>query len=187
MWADIAHIIYELLVVDDSRSHATPDMRLLDVGCALGFLVRNMRHRGVEAFGVDYSKYALNNAPKDVAEYLRWFDLTGRNDTFFGRNAFDIVTCFETLEHIKARSVRQAVQHLWNVTKPGGVLLATICTVGQPDISSDPTHVSVVPREWWERLLTDIGFVEEPVLADQLRWFWLFANHAGVFLYRKPV
>ena len=31
----------------------------LDVGCAMGFLVEALRRRGVDAFGIDVSEYAI--------------------------------------------------------------------------------------------------------------------------------
>ncbi len=36
---------------------------VLDVGCAKGFLVQELRMLGVEAYGVDISEYAVNAAP----------------------------------------------------------------------------------------------------------------------------
>src|SRR6476660_8383941 len=40
---------------------------VLDVGCAMGFLVEELRIRGVEAWGIDVSEYAIANVHPSVA------------------------------------------------------------------------------------------------------------------------
>jgi SAM-dependent methyltransferase len=44
--------------------------RVLDVGCAKGFLVKDLRARGLAAFGLDVSDYALRHAEPEAAPYL---------------------------------------------------------------------------------------------------------------------
>src|ERR1700678_2272120 len=49
-----------------------PGMRVLDVGCAKGFLVKDLMRvcPGLEAFGLDVSLYALMNCEPDVTGRL---------------------------------------------------------------------------------------------------------------------
>jgi len=42
----------------------------LDAGCAMGFLVEALRERGVEAYGVDISEYAISQVHPSVKPYL---------------------------------------------------------------------------------------------------------------------
>src|SRR5437899_10358722 len=42
---------------------------VLDVGCAKGFLVEALRDRGVEAFGIDVSGYAIGEVRSDVRSF----------------------------------------------------------------------------------------------------------------------
>lgn len=192
LWADLAHIVHETVGVDIANNmDRAMSMRVVDVGCALGFFVRHLRSRGYDVRGLEYSNWALDHAPEDIRFYLQQYDLTDTEPIADwvlegGEAPFDVVTCFEVLEHIAAPSVDQACQHLFNALAPGGILLATICVVGQPDTRSDPTHVTVVPREWWERKFEACGFVPDDSFAQQLRWFWLFSQHQGIFTYRKP-
>ena len=44
--------------------------RILDFGCAKGFVVHGLRLLGYEAFGVDVSEYAIAQAPKEVNGYV---------------------------------------------------------------------------------------------------------------------
>ena len=186
MWADIAHAVHEIAGVDKVAGvDRALSLRLLDVGCAFGFLLRHLRKRGYDVRGVDFSEYAVLNAPTDIQPYVSQYDLTGKDELTDWYKPFDIVTCFETLEHIDWQHAPRAIERLHSILKPGGLLIATICVVGQPDSDSDPTHVSVVPREWWEALFAEAGFVEDRDTEGQLRWFWLFSQHRGVFVLRR--
>ena len=187
MWQDIGHIIHELVGVDKQKGVDNAlSIRLLDVGCAFGFLVRHMRRRGYDVRGVDYSRYALGHLPADIQPYVAWHDLTGEDQLTRWYKPFDVATCFETLEHLPWDHARGAVEQIWRVLKPGGVLIATICVVGQLDTRSDPTHVTVIPRECWESLFVSVGFEFDREMWRHLRWFWLFCAHRGVFVLRRP-
>ena len=52
--------------------------RVLDAGCAKGFLVEALRDRGIEAFGVDISEYAISEVRPDIREYCRVGSLVHR-------------------------------------------------------------------------------------------------------------
>src|SRR6266699_3931927 len=39
---------------------------VLDAGCAIGFLVEARRERGVEAWGIDISEYAIEQVPETI-------------------------------------------------------------------------------------------------------------------------
>lgn len=187
MWMDIAHVIHELVGIDrvQLKDNAL-SMRILDVGCAFGFLLRHLRRRGYDVRGVDYSRHALVSAPEDIQYYIAWHDLTGKDRLADWYKPFDVVTCFETLEHLDWADAPGAVEQIWDVLKPGGVLIATICVVGQPDTRSDPTHVTIIPREAWEALFVQQGFEYDQGMWRQLRQFWLFSAHQGVFALRRP-
>lgn len=187
MWADIAHALWEVFVVDrEAGVDRSGEHKMLDVGCAFGFLLRHMRARGVEAWGVDFSDYALDHAPDDIAPWLRRLDLRSGNDTFFGPEQFSLVSTFETLEHIAEGSVDNALGTIARALRPGGVVAATICVEGQPGWETDPTHVTIRPAAWWSRRLAAVGLVEDPAAAAELRRFWLFSAHRGVFVARRP-
>ena len=44
---------------------------VLDVGCAAGYLVAALRDRGVEAYGIDVSEFAISCAREDIKPYCR--------------------------------------------------------------------------------------------------------------------
>ena len=50
--------------------------RVLDLGCAKGFLVEALRDRGVEAFGIDVSAYAISEVRADIQPFCRVASVT---------------------------------------------------------------------------------------------------------------
>lgn len=186
MWQDLAFITHHIFANGDNGVDLAGSLPHIDVGCAFGFMIRHMRRRGFESFGLDYSQYSIDNAPPDVAEHIRWFDLSGRNDSFFGKERFKLLTCFETLEHIEANKAYRAITHLWNLLEPGGSGLITICTPEVPNWQSDPTHINVVSRDWWTPRFAERGFTFRDDLVQDLKAFHLFKAHPGVFVVEKP-
>jgi len=69
-----------------------PGMRVLDVGCAKGFLVKDLMTvcPGLEAFGLDISLYALMNCERDVVGRLH---LGSAERLPFPDSSFDCVLC----------------------------------------------------------------------------------------------
>lgn len=188
MWEDIAHTIKEVFATDEGTDRSG-ELHTVDVGCAKGYLVRHLRRRGFDAWGLDISEYAITNAPADTAEYLRQFDLTGRDASFFGTKNFTFAVCLETMEHIPEDQVGQALLNIFHLVEPGSQVLFTICTDKQPGWDSDPTHVTIKTHEWWQHMLEKCGFhygYDDIKRQNKLGHFWLFSQHDGVFVVHRP-
>lgn len=184
MWEDLALITKEILYYDEDGTDLSNTHNLIDLGCAHGFLVRHLRRRGVEAWGADYSEYAIQNSPKDTFLYLRQFDLTKDIAANLAGWPFRRLTCFETLEHIAEESVPYALGVLYDSLTNDGVGLLTICTDDRPGWDTDPTHVTIKSREWWIEKLEQTGFKQDERYS-LLKKFHLFADHGGVFVVKK--
>lgn len=187
MWEDLAHIIKEVFAIDQDGDHAG-QVHAIDVGCAKGFLVRHLRRRGFDAWGVDISQYAIDSAG-EIANWLRLYDLTSDRPSFFGNDSFNFAVCFETMEHIPEPHVDRALTNILNLVKPGSQIVFTICTDKQPGWDSDPTHVTIRSREWWDARLDQNGYAHhslDQIRENRLRDFWLFSRHDGVFVRHRP-
>jgi ubiquinone/menaquinone biosynthesis C-methylase UbiE len=93
--------------------------RVLDVGCAKGFLLHDLRQvaPGVEVFGLDVSEYAIQNSMEDVRPRLA----RGTAERLpFPDAAFDVVLCINTIHNLLLDGCKQAIRELVRVTKPGG-------------------------------------------------------------------
>lgn len=103
--------------------------RSLDVGCATGFVVEGLRELGFDAIGVDVSQYAVEHAAQGARGHIRHGDISRRLPFRDGR--FDVVTVFETLEHLPPETVPHALAELRRVTS--GYVVATIPSFGPND------------------------------------------------------
>ena len=76
-----------------------PGMRVLDVGCGKGFLVKDLMLEcpGLEVFGLDISRYALLNAPPELAGRLH---LGTADDLPFADGSFDCVLAINVLHNL---------------------------------------------------------------------------------------
>jgi 2-polyprenyl-3-methyl-5-hydroxy-6-metoxy-1,4-benzoquinol methylase len=111
--------------------------RVLDAGCAKGFLVEALRARGVEAFGLDISEYAISEVDPSVRDYCRVGSIT---DDLGGD--FDLITCIEVVEHMPPDRGVAAIGNL--CAHAPDVLFSS-----SPGDFREPTHVAVRPIEHW--------------------------------------
>lgn len=123
--------------------------RVLDAGCAMGFLVEALRNLGVDASGVDVSAFALEQAHESVKEHVREASLA---DPLPGR--YDLITCIEVLEHLPAADAEVALANL--CTASDQVLFSS-----SPFDYAEPTHVNVKPPEEWSAMFARHGFVRD--------------------------
>ena len=120
--------------------------KVLDAGCAKGFLVEALRDRGVEAYGIDLSEYAISQVRRDIQRYCRVASLV---DPIAER--FDLIVCIEVLEHIPEEIARQVIANLCRSTDD-------ILFSSTPDDFAEVTHVNVRPRSYWNALFAEQGF-----------------------------
>lgn len=126
---------------------------VLDAGCAMGHLVAALRDRGVEAYGVDISEYAISKVREDVKPYCAVGSLTDPLPGSFPKH-FDLVTSIEVLEHLYAQEGNVALKNLCALTD-------CIIFSSTPDDFTEPTHVNVQQREYWARLFAEAGFYDD--------------------------
>jgi ubiquinone/menaquinone biosynthesis C-methylase UbiE len=146
--------------------------RVLDIGCARGFHVYFFRKFGVEAYGVDISRYAIERAPKSVKRYLFVTDCEHENLPF-SDGYFDLVTMFEVIEHLS--NYDHALNEVNRVLSDGGKLFIT---TPLPPRGKDPTHVHVYDRSTWLSIFYKHGFSEttesKSLATDVLKRYRLY-------------
>lgn len=129
--------------------------RHLDVGCGQGFAVELMR--GPEfnktSFGVDVSPRMIQVA----SERLRpeFFRLIEDAKIPFPDNHFDIVTCFDVLEHLDEQDAIALTEEITRSMAPDGVAVMSISL--RPSISvdifGDNLHRTVKSADWWKSII----------------------------------
>lgn len=123
--------------------------RVIDVGCAKGFLVEALCERGVDAWGIDISEYAIGEVHPSVADRCFVAGITGDlPDVLPGE--FDLVTCIEVVEHIPATESAAAIEGL-------SALAPRVLFSSDPNDYAEATHLSVRPEEDWSALFARHG------------------------------
>ena len=103
-------------VVEDIIDHfdLKPGERVLDVGCAKGFLVRDMCWTGLDAYGLDISRYALENCHPEIASRLH---LGNATNLPFPDGSFDAVISINTVHNLPRDLCIQALREIERVAK----------------------------------------------------------------------
>ena len=122
---------------------------VLDAGCAMGFLVESLRDRGVDAFGIDISPYAIERVRPDIRPFCRVASITEPLD-----RRYDLIVCIEVFEHLSPAEAEAAVANLCGHTDD--VLFSST-----PEDLKEVTHVNVRPPEHWAEMFARHGFYRD--------------------------
>ena len=113
-----------------------PGMKVLDVGCGRGEILRHITRLGARAYGVDYaevavklSREATQNEPTPIGVYR-----TDAKRLPYPDGAFDRILLFDVVEHLYPWELNAALADVYRVPKPGGMIV-----------------VHTAPNRWYDR------------------------------------
>jgi len=112
----------------------------------MGFLVEALWDRGIQAYGIDISAYAISQVRRDMIPFCRVATLTEPVD-----RRYDLVTCIEVVEHMTDDEARLSIQNLAAATD-------TILFSSSPFDLTEPTHINVKQPIAWLELFAAVGF-----------------------------
>lgn len=141
---------------------------VLDAGCAMGFLVEALRDLGIEAYGIDISRYAIEHVREDIKPYCAVGSISDPLPNLFPQK-FDLAVTIEVLEHMYAKEGEKAIQNLCKIS-------STVLFSSSPDGYTEPTHVNVQKREYWASIFASNSFYDQ--LLEQPKYV---APHAIIF------
>ncbi|MHB8753227.1 MAG: class I SAM-dependent methyltransferase, partial [Aggregatilineales bacterium] len=124
-----------------------PGMRVLDVGCGRGEILRHCARLGADAYGIDYAPVAVRLSRDVITGVVADTDdgkavrsgSTGvaQSDAKrlpFAANAFDRVLMFDVVEHLYPWELHQTLLEIRRVLKPDGRFI-----------------VHTAPNAWYDR------------------------------------
>jgi len=132
-----------------------PGSRVLDVGCAKGFLVRALRFFDMEAEGCDVSSYAIEHADRQARPHLHRMT-PGYLRRRCGR--FDLTVLKDVLEHVEDPAGLLADLH----SRTRQILVVVPLGDGGrfriEEYGQDATHRHAQPLAWWQGVLERAGY-----------------------------
>ncbi len=122
---------------------------VLDAGCAKGFLVEGFRRRGVEAWGIDLSEFAIQSVHSDIKDYCFAGSITQPLP-----RSYDLIISIEVVEHMPTEEAVRAIENLCQYSD--NILIST-----SPYDYKEATHMNVHPPDYWARQFARFGFFRD--------------------------
>ncbi|MCX6783820.1 MAG: class I SAM-dependent methyltransferase [candidate division WWE3 bacterium] len=159
------------------------ESRILDFGCAVGHFAGVCKNKGYSVAGFDISEYA---ASQTATSYDIETKSGALNKDLFAENYFDVITCFDVIEHIPNYIETLKIIKTW--LKPGGHIFITTPDTESWDakilgkywygFTKIPQHILYFNRNSLQRILTETGFTN--IKINQ----WGFVRSLG-FWFKK--
>ena len=143
IWLEFFGRVAERIVADVAPT------RVLDAGCAMGFLVETLRDRGVDAWGIDISPFAIEQVYDPIKPYCRVGSVTDQL-----RGPWDLIVSIEVTEHMPIREAEATIANMCAQT-------ADVLFSSSPVDHREPTHVNVHQPEYWAEQFARHGFYRD--------------------------
>ncbi len=135
-----------------------PGDKVLDIGCAKGFLVKDLLSLGIDAYGIDISKYALMNCEPEVIGRLQ---IGSADDLPFPDNSFDAVLSINTIHNLPRERCIESVKQIQRLAPGKGFIqVDSFRTEQQKEIFESwvlTARFYDYPDEWI-KLFTEAGY-----------------------------
>tara|TARA_R110000782_G_scaffold243386_4_gene329979 strand:+ start:32724 stop:33374 length:651 start_codon:yes stop_codon:yes gene_type:complete len=145
-----------------------PGDKVLDVGCAKGFLVKDLLAEGIDAFGLDVSKYALMNCEPEAIGRLQ---IGSCDDLPFPDGSFDAVLAINTIHNLDRDGCVRAVREVERLAPGRGFIqVDSYRTPEQKEIFESwvLTAKFYDYPEGWLEVFNEAGYTGD--------WYWTIIN-----------
>ncbi len=141
-----------------------PGAKVLDVGCGKGFLVKDLLAIGIDAYGVDISKYALMNCERETVGRLH---LGSADELPFPDGTFDAVLSINTIHNLPRDRCAQALREFERLSPGRGfVQVDSYRTPEQKEIFESWVLTAMFHDypDGWIKLFDEAGYTGD--------WYW---------------
>jgi SAM-dependent methyltransferase len=160
--------LYPSRILDIVISELQPTS-VLDVGCGVGKSLEHFIARGIYALGIENSNVAINHST--VKEYIIKQNLKKELDL---KKQFDLIWCFEVVEHIHPKYENIFLKTLCNHSKR---ILISAARPGQ----GGHGHFNEQHPEYWVDKFNQLGYIYEESFSNKLKS--IKENHSENILY----
>lgn len=141
-----------------------PGDRVLDVGCAKGFLVKDLLALGIDAYGLDISQYALMHCEREVVGRLH----LGSADCLpFPDHSFSAILSLNTIHNLSRDRCKIALQEIQRLAPGKGfVQVDSYRTPEQKEVFEDWVLTAKFHDypDGWKSLFKEAGYTGD--------WYW---------------
>lgn len=143
-----------------------PGDRVLDVGCAKGFLVKDLVAEGIDCYGMDVSDYALKHCEPEIVGRLQ---IGSAESLPFPDQSFDVVIAINCLHNLRKPELISALQEMQRVARKGKFLqVDSFRTEEEKEIFESwvlTAYTYGFPHEW-QAIFAEAGYTGD--------YYWTF-------------
>ncbi len=149
-------------VVSDFQRHYAlrSGDRLLDVGCAKGFMIYDMQRKipGLDVYGIDISAYAIENCLDQVRARCQ---VANAVELPFDDKSMDIVVSITTIHNLEGIELATALKEIERVARRGSFITVDAYTNDaekEAMLAWNLTAKTILHVDEWKELFRDVGY-----------------------------
>jgi SAM-dependent methyltransferase len=136
------------------------DARVLDVGCAKGFMMYDFKllMPELDIHGIDVSKYAYENSQPEIKSFIQ---VANANNIPFPDNYFDLVICINTVHNLPLIDCKQALREIERVGRKNAYVVNDAWRNESEHASMlgwNLTALTYMHVDDWKKLFDDVGY-----------------------------
>ena len=144
--------------------------RVLDIGCAKGFMMYDMSlyRPDLDILGIDVSAYACENAKPEMKPFIR---TANAKQLPFEDNSFDLVLAINTIHNLSLKDCKQALREIMRVTRRHAFVMNDAWRNDREKeamLAWNLTALTYMHVDDWRALFDDVGYTGD--------YYWFIAE-----------
>ena len=137
--------------------------KVLEFGCAHGFLVKALNDFKIDTYGVDVSSYAISKVDPSIKNKINLLKKNNIKNSLIKMDIkfnFDHIISKDVFEHIQPSELKKILKEMSKITRNLFVVVP-LGDKGKYRIKSyegDKTHVIAENETWWKKLFVENEF-----------------------------
>jgi ubiquinone/menaquinone biosynthesis C-methylase UbiE len=132
--------------------------KVLDIGCAKGYMVYDFLDLGIDTYGVDISKYAIDCSPQEIKWRLKVAD--AKNLEVYKDKSFDLVISINTIHNLPEVDCRKALREIQRIGKKAFIIVDSWRSEEEKQRMLDwcVTGITLKGTEDWKKMFKEEGY-----------------------------
>lgn len=153
-------------------------IKALDVGCGTGIGIRYAVDKGRDVYGIDFADAREEWKRHKVEDRCK---VASAMDIPYPDNSFDMVVCFDVMEHIPEEDALAVLKEIRRVGSRAFVYAIALTEEKSPVGEKVITHINLKDPDWWIKQFMDAGY-GAAAMANGKQAIIIDDNHVRAFL-----